>query len=161
MRTLLIGLLLLGVVWSTCSISSVTGVSNCDNSSMSISNVTWAEDLVTSETKSPIMTFQVWLGYNQTNKPQPAVVVTPPAPQPIVAATKPIPVVVLPIIKTAQECVWARVKDWKTYCGIMWGEGWQIDCDNVDVTTKNQILDRIAAGKQSNQARCLTGEILK
>jgi hypothetical protein len=68
------------------------------------------------------------------------------------------PKVQIPNKRTAAECSAARAKDWEIYCAIVRQEGFEIDCVNANVKAKNEILDNLAEGLQSWQAKCLRGE---
>jgi len=54
-------------------------------------------------------------------------------------------------------CPKAREYDWRTYCTIMYSEGWQIDCDNANVAAKEEILNQIVFARSSAQYACVIG----
>jgi hypothetical protein len=74
------------------------------------------------------------------------------------AVNKTIPVVVAPIYKrTIQQCSEARAKDWEVYCQVLHSQGFEIDCVNANVASKEEILDNLMEGAQSAQMKCLMG----
>lgn len=59
-----------------------------------------------------------------------------------------------PIVKTIEQCLDAREKDWQNWCWI----NPKIDCANAPASAKKEILDNLAKSENSHQGRCLRGE---
>ena len=60
--------------------------------------------------------------------------------------------------RTLANCTSAREKDWRIYGSIMASNNFYIDIWHVSDANKRMILDNMAKGRQSSQARCLRGE---
>lgn len=60
--------------------------------------------------------------------------------------------------RTAANCTSAREKDWRIYGSLLAANNMYIDIWHVSDANKKMILDNIANGRQSSQARCLRGE---
>ena len=173
MNPLLFALLLVGLVWPACTINVGTGTAQCDGGVMpSGTNMTYIEDLATSETKSVILRFSITIGRNITYEPATFIKVngvyisskicdeTPALCVEAITAPKITKTPVAPKqLKTASQCAWARAKDWDSWCWQMLNSGDKIDCTNANPTAKNEILDNLAKGFNSNQAMCLRGAI--
>lgn len=58
-------------------------------------------------------------------------------------------------VRTIQECLWARLKDWETF---IWANAPNVD-PNADDKTRNEILDRLKDSPNSWQNLCLRGVV--
>jgi len=52
-------------------------------------------------------------------------------------------------------CNTEREKDWNAYCGMLWQEGFAIDCQNANKAAKRDILNTIAKQRGGNQYVCI------
>ena len=60
--------------------------------------------------------------------------------------------------RTLANCTSAREKDWRIYGSLLAANNMYIDIWHVSDANKRMILDNMAKGRQSSQARCLRGE---
>ena len=73
---------------------------------------------------------------------------------PVITADEAKPSVVSPN-KAEITCAEAKIKDWNAYCVIMQSQGFLIDCQNANEGVKQEILGRLATGRQSYQYGCV------